>query len=137
MRVDTQIVDVNNLFPTLAPIILNGESVLTCLQLIETSEFNGGEEMTSYVSIVLTQARLIYGYGTLEKGERMANLRDATNISEISKVKKRYTDKDHIPQLVINLHNGKEFLRIDFSSEYMMDTFIRALRTLNLVVELT
>ena len=136
MKITTRICSVESLIPSLAemlaPRIPSGDNVLFCVE----NKFSRDEE-NSYGVLLLTQNRIYSGFqdfpsAPLPEGK----LRDSITLQEISSIERRVTHKDRYPQLVINAKSGSVFTVFEFSSDSLIETFIKVLSQVGMSVKL-
>ena len=142
MNTTTRLCDIESLVPALssmlAPIISTSERVLVCVE----NTYSTGHG-TALAAIVLTPQYLYYAFQDLQpdalvkvapSSQELSGMRERIALQDISAIERRITQAGY-HQLVIYDPSGSRFVSCEFSSEYIIDMFIKALSQVGLSVK--
>jgi hypothetical protein len=130
MATMTRICNIENLIPPLsrmlAPVLSSGERILICVE----NTYAMGQE-SAYAAYTLTQNSLYYAFQDVPPA---GGMKEMITLREISAIERR-TMQSGNPQLVFYGQNGRKFTSCEFSSQALIDTFVKSLRDVGLSVK--
>lgn len=130
MATVTRLCNIENLIPPLsrmlAPVLSSGENILICVE----NTYAMGQE-TAYAAYVLTQYSLYYAFQDFPPS---GGMRETITLKELSVVESRIMQSGN-PQLVFYGRNDRKFTSCEFSSQALIDMFIKSLKDVGISVK--
>lgn len=130
MATVTRMCSIENLVPPLsrmlAPVLSSGERVLICVE----NTYAMGQE-TAYAAYALTSISLYYAF---QDSPPAGGMREKITLKELSAVESRIMQSGN-PQLVFYGQNGRKFTSCEFSSQALIDMFVKSLKDIGISVK--